>query len=231
MMKRITIGLLLFFASRSYAHVDLTYPESRYGKDILKEGPCGQTGGTRSQNVSTYRPGQTIAVQWDEFIPHPGHFRLWFDADGHDDFLDPSGFEDFITGNPYVLDRIADSPLEDDNIRYYKESFPLPNVECNNCTLQLMQVMTDKLPYGDGNDLYYQCADIVLSLTGDVTPGPDANPGDDDAPSGSSCQIAPGSAALPPFVLATWALLFLMFWYRLSGTFHRSNANKRHFPR
>ena len=42
------------------------------------------------------------------------------------------------------------------------EQVTLPDVECERCTLQLIQVMTDKAPYGDGNDLYYQCADLAL---------------------------------------------------------------------
>ncbi len=38
----------------------------------------------------------------------------------------------------------------------------LPNEPCPACTLQLIQVMQDKPPWGDGNDIYYQCADLVI---------------------------------------------------------------------
>jgi hypothetical protein len=39
----------------------------------------------------------------------------------------------------------------------------LPDLECDECTLQLAQIMTDKAPYVPGtNDLYYNCVDLVL---------------------------------------------------------------------
>lgn len=49
----------------------------------------------------------------------------------------------------------------------------LPDVECDNCTLQAIQVMYDKPPYvTPGNDLYYQCADLVLRRGVAATPVP-----------------------------------------------------------
>jgi MYXO-CTERM domain-containing protein len=66
----------------------------------------------------------------------------------------------------------------------------LPNVTCDNCTLQLIQVMYDKAGNGFGgkdsagkgnDDLYYACADIVLK--GEAVAGA--------ADAGSSGDIAP----------------------------------------
>ncbi|MCA9560948.1 MAG: hypothetical protein KC583_20510, partial [Myxococcales bacterium] len=54
----------------------------------------------------------------------------------------------------------------------------LPDVECDNCTLQVIQVMFDKPPQtSPGNDLYYQCADLVLRGDGPPPPPVDAGPG------------------------------------------------------
>jgi hypothetical protein len=42
----------------------------------------------------------------------------------------------------------------------------LPSVECENCTIQLIQMMTDKPPYAVGtDDIYYNCLDVRLIST------------------------------------------------------------------
>ncbi|MCZ6807720.1 MAG: hypothetical protein O7F08_12250, partial [Deltaproteobacteria bacterium] len=65
--------------TRVRAHLDMTSPVSRYGPDILKTGPCGVPGGTRSGNINYFEPGETIDVEWDEYIDHPSHYRIAFD--------------------------------------------------------------------------------------------------------------------------------------------------------
>jgi hypothetical protein len=55
----------------------------------------------------------------------------------------------------------------------------LPNVECDNCTLQIIQVMEDNAFHGDYDptpgvgieDIYHQCIDLVLKAG--TPPGPD----------------------------------------------------------
>ena len=171
---------LLAFSGPARAHVRLVYPTARYpipafeDSSNQKDGPCGAPNDSRTRDasrVTTLRAGQTISVQFRETINHPGHFRIAFDADGQDDFRDPAGFTD-IQRNPtlpILLDGITDKAGGE-----YTVSVTLPNIACERCTLQLIQVMTDKGPtYGD-NDLYYQCADIVLTQapgTGDGGPG------------------------------------------------------------
>ncbi len=151
-------GLTALAAGRADAHLDVLSPTPRSAE--LKQGPCG--GGAdqpRGEVVHSFRPGQTITVTWDEYVDHPGHFRISFDEDGQDDFVDPAGFED-VSGNPTVLmDGIPDRAGGGS----YAQEVTLPAVSCDRCTLQVVQVMSDKPPYGDGNDLYYQCVDLVLS--------------------------------------------------------------------
>lgn len=139
------------------AHLDLIVPVSRYGPDVLKTGPCGIAAGERSTNVTYYEPGATIEVSWDEYVDHPGHYRIAFDEDGADDFVDPATMTEFYSNETVLLDDIADEG------RDYVTTVTLPDVECDNCTLQVIQVMYDKPPYTTpGNDIYYQCADLVL---------------------------------------------------------------------
>jgi hypothetical protein len=164
------------------AHLALLYPPSRYGDSVLKEGPCGIAGGARSDNVTELAAGAQIEVVWDEYVNHPGHFRIAFDSDGDDDFVDPACLSGCNTRTPEIatysnasvlLDGIADTP---DGGRG-SAVVTLPDVECTRCTLQVIQVMYDKPPYTmGGNDIYYQCADLVLRR--DVPP--EACPGDCD---------------------------------------------------
>lgn len=160
----LTVLALSLTARAAAAHIHLDAPVARTADQ--KEGPCGRTGGTRSTNVTTFRPGETITVAWRETINHPGHYRISFDADGDDDFVDPASYEDRNTNAAVLLDGIPD---EDDHD--FSVQVTLPNVECTRCTLQVVQVMTDKPPYVVGtNDLYYQCADLVLAADGTTPP-------------------------------------------------------------
>lgn len=164
-------------ATGAGAHIALMSPKPRYAD--LKEGPCGR-GPTdkRSSNVTSFKSGETITVTWRETVEHPGHFRISFDADGVTAFVNPKSFTDLNTAPSVLVDGIADRT----DGQTYSQEITLPDVECDNCTLQVIQVMTDKPPYGDGNDLYYQCADIVLAKS--TTPG--SSSGDDGGAGGSS---------------------------------------------
>ena len=164
------LTIVLFCANTASAHLALNFPESRHGPDVLKEGPCGIEGSSRGENISVFAPGGTIEVQWNEYIDHPGHFRTAFDESGNDSFQDPVCLDNCNSrsmvieqqaADPTVLlDAIPDTPIGG----LSSASVTLPNIECDNCTLQVIQVMTDKPPYAIGGiDLYYQCADIVLT--------------------------------------------------------------------
>jgi len=121
-------------------------------------------------NVTTFEAGTTITLQWLETVPHPGHYRIAVDLDGQDDLMDPPQIMDFYSNDTVLLDNIADNT----GTGMYEATVTLPEMTCDNCTLQLIQVMYDKAPpmrpnlvYGD-DDIYYQCADIRL-----VAPGSD----------------------------------------------------------
>ena len=178
------------------AHIGLDAPTSRYGPDALKPGPCGSSDSRRSANVTYYEPGETIEVRWDEYIDHPGHYRIAFDADGDDDFVDPKEMMELYSNDAVLLDGISDKGYGE---RDYVATVTLPDIECDNCTLQVIQVMYDKPPYETpGNDIYYQCADLVLIEGGEPPPGDDAG----------GCSVRParvGSAGILPILLILMA--------------------------
>lgn len=180
----------------AWAHIELTYPAPRTLS--LKQPNCGLTGSTRSVAPTVFAPGETITVTWTETVNHPGHYRISFDADG-EDFTIPLDFDDTTQTENVLFDLIPDSGTQ------YTHDVTFPDIECETCTLQVIQMMTDKPPYGDGNDIYFQCADIALRVGGGPGPGPDAGPGgggegDDDPTTPpdatGSCSAGGGSSGL-----------------------------------
>jgi hypothetical protein len=186
-------AVLLLAAAPAAAHVRLLAPAPRYG-DEMKFGPCGRLGGTRSASVSTFAPGQAITVSFEETINHPGFYRIAFDPAG-DAALAPPTWDPATQAwsNPagvlVLADRIADAPV---GLTRREVQVTLPDVECSACTLQLIQVMTDKPPYDGGDDFYYQCADLVLTASPPPPPPPPAPPAAEPA-GGCGSAGGPGS--------------------------------------
>ena len=189
----VVAGTLLAWSGVS-AHLHLVKPASRYGANVLKSPPCGKGGGARTTNVASYRAGETILVEWEEYIDHPSHYRIAFDRDGQDDFVDPACKSGCNSTQPNIEKNSNASVLldgiTDRSGGVYRKHVTLPDVTCEKCTLQVIQVMYDKPPYTlPGNDIYYQCADLKLvprssngdgtSDAGDVGAGADAEPARD----------------------------------------------------
>ena len=128
----------------------------------------------RGSDVTVFEPGQTVTVTWNETVGHPSHYRIAFDDDGTDAYADPAAPDDIV--DPPVLPILLDGIPDMTGRGPRQATITLPNIECDRCTLQVIQVMYDKPPFGDGNDMYYQCADIELRVGG----APDAGPGDPD---------------------------------------------------
>ncbi len=169
----VAAALSLSLASEAKAHIRLDSPEARYAytSNGQKTGPCGS--GSLTGDVTVVAPGQTLLVEWTETINHPGHFRISIDTDGGDDGLvDPTDFDDF-----YVAPTVLADNIEDNGGSTFSQEITIPNVECELCTLQLIQVMTDKPPWGPegGDDIYYWCAD--LRITTEVPPTTATGPG------------------------------------------------------
>jgi MYXO-CTERM domain-containing protein len=175
-------SLTLAVPATALAHAQLDSPVKRVAE--MKAGPCGAAGSVRGTNVTVMEPGTMLEVRWTETINHPSHYRISFDPDGQD-FTIPNDFMDFSQ----TLNVLADN-IPDGNGGSYTQMVQLPSEPCENCTLQLIQMMYDKAPYGDGNDIYFQCADIALRVGGGPGPGPDAGGGNGG---GGDAGIDPGT--------------------------------------
>lgn len=172
---RLVVLATLAVPSVAAAHITLTDPPPRTTMEKTRH--CGDTTTPRQANPKVAAPGSKYTVKWTETIDHPGHFRISFSMNNGTDFVVPPTSTGTTMGMPTVLvDLIPDVqgnfPIAG---RPYTQEITLPNVECNNCTLQVIQLMTDKPPYttdAASDDIYYQCADFIL--TNGAPPQPDA---------------------------------------------------------
>jgi hypothetical protein len=177
-----TLLALVVLTGTASAHVTLTSPPPRTLDN--KAGPCGAAGSRRGGQATTYAPGATIMVEWDETVDHPGHYRIAFDDDGDDAFENPNNPNDNFAST--VMEPIADKAGG-----HYTQAITLPTTPCTNCTLQLIQVMTVDVPY---NSFYYQCADVTIGDGGD--PGMPVEPGAGGDGVEGGCSTTGGAGGL-----------------------------------
>jgi hypothetical protein len=170
MLFRITASILgfLIFASPALGHArwlttGTTPPRS--SSSGLKSGPCG--GVTRTANPTELVAGQTLTLQWEETIDHPGWYIISFDPAGESSFQ-----------NNVLIAMHPDVQNSNTLPHQYSAQITVPNTPCETCTLQMIQVMTED-PNNPRN--YYSCADIRIVANGPVqqpapTPGPNRVP-------------------------------------------------------
>ncbi len=150
----VSIVTLAGLPALSHAHArwvlnSVTPPRS--GDTGLKIEPCG--GKARTMRTTIFSAGQTIDVQFEETINHPGHYRIAF-----------SPADDLNFDSNVLVDNIPDTT----NTGSYTQTITIPAQVCTACTLQLIQVMTTS-PTPQAGDFYYSCSDIQITEQFDTT--------------------------------------------------------------
>jgi hypothetical protein len=125
----------------------------RDNNDGLKTGPCGGVAQLPENERVTLTAGESILVEWEETIEHPGWYRLAWSPDGE------TGYDDNI-----IADNISDttgSVTRSDPTTWhrYSKTITVPDTECDKCSIQLIQVMNEN-PANPRN--YYSCADVRI---------------------------------------------------------------------
>jgi MYXO-CTERM domain-containing protein len=161
---------VLTLSAAGSAHVRLVYPTPRYATPTatnsgnqIKDSPCGVTNDARTQDMSRVTEltaGSTITVEFAETVQHPGFFRISFDDDGQDAFVPPPLARTAIQMGATTLPVLKDN-IPDTNSAAYAVEIVVPNMPCENCTLQLIQVMEDAQTWTE-DDIYFTCADIRI---------------------------------------------------------------------
>ena len=163
-MKRmhfLVLALILFPFSQVFPHARIVNSGNlvpRSNSPGLKTGPCG--GVQRSQNPTILLRGSSLEVQWEETINHPGRFEFYFS---------PGGDQNFV-----LLQTVPDTQNDNNDLPHqYTTTLQLPDMECSDCTIQMIQVMTEN-PAMPSN--YYSCADIELRSDINTPPVDDPPP-------------------------------------------------------
>lgn len=153
LLPSIALAAATLAMSQTHSHTrwdpnGLTPP--RTNADNIKTGPCGAA---RTGNPTVLESGATITVEFESTIFHQGDLRIAF-SEANDE-----GFDEHVLVND--IQDFADQ-------RYRSQEITLPDLECEQCTLQLIQVMRDRNPPTN----YYSCADITLARSNadDTTP-------------------------------------------------------------
>jgi hypothetical protein len=170
--------VLLFLAfaavgltSHASAHFKLLKPQSWLNEDDLggpqKGSPCGPEGNDgqpvpASDAITEVHAGDTISVQLEETIYHPGHYRIAL-ASNRADFTipavdDPTTCAYDVASVPtgahgnVLADGLWKESAASGSNRTLMRDVTLPDAPCDKCTLQVIQVM---LNHGQSSCYYY----------------------------------------------------------------------------
>ena len=181
----LTAGLLgLAIPAAGTAHFILEQPkgwiEGNFLGDPQKLGPCGGTSkdpGTPTGVVTEMKGGSLLHLKVKETVYHPGHFRVALAVLDRSEL--PADPEDVTKDGPHgpisVSGKVDPNPkppvlvdgLWDHHTRVPGQEFEtdvkLPNINCDHCSLQLIQFMEEHGVNPDGRFTYHHCADLKIS--------------------------------------------------------------------
>ncbi|MBS1962838.1 MAG: lytic polysaccharide monooxygenase [Bdellovibrionales bacterium] len=151
------LALAAIVPATSFGHARLRLDGNvppRNNSTGLKSGPCGGIARTNTPKVLT--AGQQLTIQWEQVINHPGYYRIAFSPSGD------TGFDDNVLV-PMFQNTIGQ--------QFFETTITVPSTPCTNCTIQLIQYMTEN----DPPSLYYSCGDIEIRAAGS-NPVPTSTP-------------------------------------------------------
>jgi len=150
-MQLVTLFVLLTSLSNTVGHARWKCPAARdlhddhqnhipFANTGNKNGPCGPFSGAKywgMNGVTTLKPGW-MSVVWEESISHKGSpFRIaLLDRSENVSIILLDHIPHWDSSKPSMMDESSYVP--------YKMSVYIPNVNCTQCSLQLLYIMTDK---------------------------------------------------------------------------------------
>ena len=157
-----------------------------------KVGPCGgnpngDNDAILSGVVTEVTGGSKLHLKIQETIFHSGHYRVALSVNSRNELPpDPLTFEKYTDRGIYSVWGAIQSPpqipvLADGLFRHYPEEgqgasfrpetpmdpweadIPIPNINCEKCTLQVLQFMADHVYNQPGGYSYHHCADLQIT--------------------------------------------------------------------
>jgi hypothetical protein len=166
------------------AHFILVEPKSWIEENFLgdpqKLGPCGGTSklaGVPTGAVTAVKGGSLLHLHVKQTIYHPGHFRVALAVldraelppdpedvtkDGPRGPISVSAKVDPNPKPPVLVDGLWDHHVNVPG-QEFETDVKLPNINCDHCSLQLIQFMEEHGINPDGRFTYHHCADLQIS--------------------------------------------------------------------
>jgi len=199
-MKALFVAVVLgWVAAEADAHFVLVSPapsivQNRLG-DPQKVAPCGGVSanpgrgtpanpGVPSGAVTDIKGGSSFHVLLSETVFHPGHYRVALAKSAANLPPDPKVTTRDSDRGPWSVSAEIQSPavppLLADGLFAHTErptglveaDITIPNVNCRNCVLQVIQFMADHGKNPDGDFSYHHCA--TVNITADAAKPLDA---------------------------------------------------------
>jgi hypothetical protein len=166
------------------AHFILQQPASWIQENVLgdpqKLGPCGGNTGKPVEPtgaVTAAVGGELLHLKVKETVYHPGHFRVALAVLDRAEL--PADPEDVTRDGPRgpisvsgKIDPNPKAPVLVDGLWEHHERQPgrefetdvkLPNINCDHCSLQVIQFMEEHGVNPDGRFTYHHCADLKIT--------------------------------------------------------------------
>ena len=160
--------------------------------DPQKVGPCGGDPRGQNEElltgaVTTVTGGSMLHLKIQETIYHSGHYRVALSVNSRNELPpDPMTFEKYTDRGVYSVWGAIQSPpqipvIADGLFRHYpargepassrpetpmapwETDIELPNINCEQCTLQVIQFMADHGYNQPGGYSYHHCADLQIT--------------------------------------------------------------------
>ena len=187
------LGLGAILAPLAEAHFQLLEPQSWLVENNLgdpqKLGPCGGTSanaGTPTNAVTKLQGGQKLHIKVQETVFHPGHYRVALAVHSRAELPpDPEVTTRDTERGPWSVSALIQNPvrlpvLADGLFVHttrqttpFETDVQLPNINCEKCTLQIVEFMAEHGLNRDGGYIYHHCAD--LQITADASKPVDAH--------------------------------------------------------
>lgn len=177
-------------SSTAHAHFVLVSPAASLVQDRLgdpqKITPCGGVSanpargvsanpGTATHAVTRLTGGSTVHLLLHETVFHPGHYRVALartaaqlppdpEVTTRDSARGPWSVSAAIQ-NPPIAPVLADGlfPHTERPTALWEADVPVPNIDCQNCVLQVIQFMADHARNLDGDYSYHHCAIVDIA--------------------------------------------------------------------
>lgn len=176
---------LLLAGAPASAHFILVAPDSWLEVNVLgdpqKAAPCGTsdlTKGTPTGKITAMQGGDLLHIKIKETIYHPGHYRVALAVkdrselpadpeavtrDGPRGPISVSGKIDPEPKPPVLADGLfvhRERPARDS---FWETDVRLPNINCDKCTVQVIQFMEEHGLNREGDFSYHHCADLKIT--------------------------------------------------------------------